>query len=298
MYDLIIQHGRLLDPSQRLDAPRDIAFRAGRVAAIAERLEPSSGSRLLDATGKLVVPGLVDLHVHGFWGVSHYGVEPDTAFLATGVTTALDAGSAGAHTFAGLRRFILETSQVRLRALLNISGLGMISEQIGELADLRHADPALALKVVEANRDLILGIKVRLSATLGVEQDLEALALARQASEVAGLPLMVHANASRSPLPLVLRELRAGDILTHCYHGGSHGILGDDGSVLSEVREAVARGVLLDVGHGQASFSFAVARAALAQGVVPDTISSDLHAHNIFGPVYDLDLAPKKWTPC
>ena len=295
MYDLIIQHGRLLDPHQQLDAPRDVAFSGGRVAAVAEHLEPGPASQLIDARGKLVVPGLVDMHVHGFWGVSHYGVDPDAAFLASGVTTALEAGSAGADTFAGLRRFVLEPSAVRLYALLNISGLGMISEQVGELADLRYADPERAVKVVEANRDVILGIKARLSASLGVERDLEALQRAREAADAARLPLVVHANGSRSPLPPIIRSLRAGDVLTHCFHGGSHGILDGDGGVLPEVREAVERGVWLDVGHGQASFSFAVARRALDQGIVPSVISSDLHSHSVFGPVYDLPTTLSKF---
>ena len=295
MYDLIIQHGRLLDPHQQLDAPRDVAFSGGRVAAVAEHVEPSPTSQLVDARGKLVVPGLVDMHVHGFWGVSHYGVDPDAAFLASGVTTALEAGSAGADTFAGLRRFVLEPSAVRLYALLNISGLGMISERVGELADLRHADPERAVRVAEANRDVILGIKARLSASLGVEKDLDALQLAREAADAARLPLVVHANGSRSPLPLILRSLRAGDILTHCFHASRHGILDGDGGVLPELREAVERGVWLDVGHGQASFSFAVARRALAQGIVPNIISSDLHAHSVFGPVYDLPTTLSKF---
>jgi len=295
MYDLIIQHGRLLDPSQRLDAPRDVGFSRGRVAAVAEHLEPSPTSQLIDARGKLVVPGLVDMHVHGFWGVSHYGVDPDAAFLASGVTTALEAGSAGADTFAGLRRFVMEPSGVRLYALLNISGLGMISEQVGELADLRYADPERAVEVVESNRDVILGIKARLSANLGVDRDLDALRLAREAADAARLPLMVHANGSRSPLPPILGFLRAGDILTHCFHASSHGILDGDGGVLPELREAVERGVWLDVGHGQASFTFAVARTALAQGIVPNVIGSDLHAHSVFGPVYDLPTTLSKF---
>jgi len=292
MCDLLIQHGRVVDPSQQLDAPRDVAFRSGRVAAIAERIDPRTAMQVLDASGKLVVPGLVDLHVHAFWGVSRWGIDPDAALLATGVTTALDVGSAGADTLPGFRRFIVERSDIRLRALINLSSLGMISERVNEVSDLRYADPERAAQTVAENRDLILGVKVRLPND---ESDVEVLKLARQAAEAAAVPLMLDAGSSCSPLPQILGLLRANDVLTHCYRPARPLMLDDAGKPLPELMDARARGVLLDVGHGTASFSFAIARRALSHGLLPDTISSDLHAYSLQGPVFDLPTTLSKF---
>ena len=296
MYDLIIRNGTLVDPAQGINTQKDIALTGGRVAAV---IDPASGvaaKHTLDVRGLYVLPGLIDLHVHVFSGVSHYGIDVDPTCLARGVTTVLDAGSSGALTFPGFRKFIIDVSQTRLYALLNISAMGMVSGSetippLGELEDLRYSNVETAVRMIEANRDRILGVKVRLSDFLAADgkNELQALLRAREAAEAVRLPLMVHSPLSSIPTERILDELRPGDILTHCVHGhGAGGIMSDDLKVLPAVREKVEQGLRLDVGHGRGSFTFRVARAALEQGVVPGTISSDLHTYNLHGPVFDL----------
>ena len=249
----------------------------------------------IDASGLIVTPGLIDLHVHVYPGVSHFGIDADVHALAQGVTTVLDAGSSGADTFEGFRRYVINVSATRIFALLNISSLGMISPRVGELEDIRYADVEKAIEVIENNRDVIQGVKVRLSKSIVGKNGIKPLLLAKRVSEALKMPIMVHIGNTPMPLTDILAELRKGDILTHCFHGLEHGILDEQGFVLDEVKEAVKKGVNLDVGHGRGSFSFDVAKKALSQGVSPSTISSDLHRYNIFGPVYSLATTISKF---
>ena len=245
----------------------------------------------MDAAGPLVTPGLVDLHVHAYWGVSHYGIDPDPHFVARGATTVVDAGSAGAATFDAFRRFLIDTASTRILARLNISTQGMLVDYIGELEDLRWASVPKALEAVERHRDVIVGIKVRLTKgqVTSERAGLQPLFLALEAAEAAGLSLMVHPQDGwYDSIAQVLDVLRPGDLVTHCFHGHRGGVLDRDGKALPAVRAAVERGVLLDLGHGAGSFSWDVAERALAEGLPPHTISSDLHHHNVDGPVYDL----------
>lgn len=301
MHDLLIRGGRLIDPAAGIDARRDIAIQGGRVAEVAATIaEPAS--EIIDAGDLIVAPGMIDLHVHIYAGVSHYGIPPDPTCLARGVTTAVDAGSSGAATFDGLRRYIIEASATRLFALLNISRIGMVTgaeldPPAGELDDLRHLNVPAAVRCIEANRDVILGVKLRLSANLAADgkNELAALKLAREAADAVGLPIMIHTPKSSLGLPAILAEMRQGDILTHCYHAHESGILNTGGEVVPECRQAINRGIRLDVGHGKGSFSYEVARTALRQGVLPDTISSDLHVYNLHGPVFDLATTVSKF---
>ena len=296
MYNLIIRNGTLIDPAQGINTQKDIALTGGRVAAVLDPGAEVAAKHTLDVRGLYVLPGLIDLHVHVFSGVSHYGIDVDPTCLARGATTVLDAGSSGALTFPGFRKFIIDVSQTRLYALLNISALGMVSGSetvppLGELEDLRYSNVETAVRMIEAHRDRILGVKVRLSNFLAGDgkNELQALLRAREAAEAVRLPLMVHSPLSSIPTERILDELRPGDILTHCVHGhGAGGIMSDDLKVLPAVRKKVEQGLRLDVGHGRGSFTFRVARAALEQGVVPGTISSDLHTYNLHGPVFDL----------
>jgi dihydroorotase len=248
---------------------------------------PGGDRQVIDAVGLLVTPGLVDVHTHLFPGVSHYGVEPDAHCLGRGVTTAVDAGSSGAQTFPGLRRYVIERSRTRVLAFLNIAVQGMISRLVGELEDIRWASPEQAIARARENPDLIVGIKVRLGHQMVGNDPAPALRLAREAADALGLPLMVHVIDMRPALEWLLPYLGPGDVVTHCFHGNEGGILGADGRVIPAAVAARGRGVLFDVGHGEGSFAYHVARSALAQGFPPDTISSDLHAHNVDGPVFD-----------
>lgn len=295
MYDLLIRNGHVIDPSQNVNAVRDVAITGDRIAALGEHIAPDEARQVLDATGLIVTPGLIDAHTHIYEGVSHYGINADATCLRTGVTTVVDAGCAGAQTWPGLRQFIIDVSQTRILAYLNLSAMGMLSEYAGELEDLRYADTKAALRTIDANRDRILGIKVRLEPAMMGANGHAALRLARETSDAAGLPLMIHIGDTHPALPVILRETRAGDVVTHCYHDRPGGILDEDGKVLPSVRAAAERGVLFDVGHGRGSFAFAVARQALAQGFAPAMISTDLHIYNVDGPVFNLATTMSKF---
>jgi dihydroorotase len=211
----------------------------------------------------------------------------------------VDAGSAGAHTFPGFRRFVINAVETRVYALLNISVVGQstVSEdnEWGELLDLRYANAKLAIRTIERNRDVILGVKVRLSRNIAGDHDIEALRLAREAADAVSLPLMVHIGDTASPLPAILKELKKGDVITHAFHGRLNGILDEKSRVIPEVRKAVENGVHLDVGHGRGSFSWRVMEAALKQEITPGTISSDVHQFNVAGPVFDLATTLSKF---
>ena len=295
-YDLILQGGVLVDPAAGLHARRDVAFRDGRVAAVGEEL--TDGAQVIDCRGQVVAPGMIDLHVHIFWGVSYLGIPADPHCIARGVTTAVDAGSAGADTFPGLRRYVIEASATRLYAMLNIAAQGMLHADIGEFDDLRYTSVPRALAMIEQHRDLILGVKVRLSRDTIVSEasGLRPLALAREAADAAGLPIMVHPQeAWCDSIDDILALMRKGDIMTHCFHGSNHGIMDAHGRVRRSVLDAMERGVVFDVGHGAGSFNWAIAEQALAQGVAPQTISSDLHSYNVNGPVFDLATTATKF---
>lgn len=287
VYSLLIKGGTVVDPSQELNACRDVAISGHRVAAVDTDIPENQAIDVLDATGLIVVPGLLDLHVHSFVGVSHYGVEPDTAQISKGVTTALDAGSSGASTFPAFRKHVLEQCDTRLFALLNISSMGMLSNDIGELEDIRWADVKAAIRVGLENRDHILGIKVRLSKMMTGDHDIDSLKKALDAAEALEQFVMIHIGHSKTPLEELVAMLRPGDVVTHAFTGNPHGVLNDAGKVIPSILEAQQRGVVFDIGHGAGSFSFDVAEKALSQGFYPNNISSDLHFYNIQGPVFD-----------
>lgn len=298
-YDLLVRGGRVVDPSQNLFDDRDVAIAGGRIADVGAGIPESQASQVLNAKGKIVTPGLIDVHVHVYDGVAPLGIPADPNCVAKGVTTVVDAGSAGAHTFPGLRKYVIKASDTRVYALLNISVVGQSTyspdNPFGELLDLRYANPRLTIKTIEQNRDTILGVKIRLTRNLAGDHDLRALALAREAADAVKLPLMVHIGGSYSPLKEILAMLKPGDVITHSFRGKDGGILDDKDRVLPEVRAAVVRGVHLDVGHGAGSFSFDTAEKAFRQDVLPGTISSDLHRYNLNGPVFDLATTLSKF---
>jgi dihydroorotase len=298
-YDLLIRGGRVVDPSQGLSAERDVAVTGNKIAMLAARIPEVEARQVLDARGKIVTPGLIDIHVHVYDGVAPLGIPADPTCIAKGVTTVVDAGSAGAHTFPGLRKYVINVADTRVYALLNISVVGQSTlspdNPHGELLDLRYANPKLAIRTIEQNRDAILGVKVRLTRNIAGEHDLQALKLAREASDAVRLPLMVHIGGTRSPLPAILAMLKKGDVITHSFRGSPGGILDERGRIIPEVRKAVAGGVRLDIGHGAGSFAFDTAEKALRQELLPGTISSDVHQYNVNGPVFDLATTLSKF---
>jgi len=250
--DLALTGSRVLDPGPGIDDRLDIGVTAGRISAIGDA---GPAAETIDASGLVLVPGLVDLHTHVYAGVSHYGIDPDAHCLRRGVTTAVDAGSAGAQTFPGFYRYVIQPADTRIYAFLHVAVQGMITRLVGELEDLRWASLDQAVARAREHPDLIVGVKVRLGYQMVGNDPEPALRLARQAAGRLGLPLMVHIIDMRQPITWLLRHLGEGDIVTHCFHANEGGILAPDGRLFPAVASARARGVVFDVGHGAGSFA-------------------------------------------
>lgn len=293
-WDLLIQGGMLLDPANGIHAPRDIAVRHGRVAGVGAYPADTSALEVVDASGLLVVPGLVDLHVHVAWGSADLAIEPGPHDLRRGVTTMVDGGTTGAHTFDGFRRTVIEPFPGTILAFLNIAVMGQADAQLGELHDLRYAQIDRVIETVRAHPDRIVGIKVRVSEQLAGANGVEAVRMARAAASVVSRPLLVHVGGSPVPIDRILDLLAPGDIVTHTYTPWQPGVIDPVVGVASAARAARDRGVLFDVGHGAGSFSFLLAARALADDFPPDTISTDLHRFNVEGPVRDLPTTMTK----
>ncbi len=300
MSGLFLRGGRVIDPASGMDAVRDISIRDGRIANVspAGALGAPSDSQVVDASGRIVTPGLIDLHGHWYLG-SAYGIDISSN-LRGGVTTTVDAGTSGYVTWASFRAQSIDPAPLRGLAFLNVSALGVMFPLVGEMEDRRFSRPKETAALISEVRERLVGVKVRLSAAAG-DTD-AAWRAARDAAELAGVPVMVDVGSADDGMPGVLDEMRAGDILTHCFTGGGRGILGPDGRVGPEALAARRRGVRFDVGHGAGSFSFAVARAAVAQGFLPDSISTDLHVYSVVTPVVDLPTTMAKFlhlgVPC
>ncbi|SDR54931.1 dihydroorotase [Rhizobiales bacterium GAS191] len=289
-FDLVLAGGHVIDPSQGFDRVADIGFSQGRVAAIGEGLS-GAAAEIRDVAGKIVTPGLIDLHTHVYVGGTSLGVDP--RLLARGaVTTLVDTGSAGPGNFAGMRSHVIEAAPVRILAYLNISFAGIYGfskrVMVGESGDQRLLAPLDAAEVAAANRDVLAGIKVRVGRNAGGTSGVVPLDVARQVADLVSMPMMVHIDEPPPTFPEVLERMRPGDILTHAFRPFPNTPVTADGKVLQAVLEARSRGVLFDIGHGMGSFSFATARTMLANGFLPDSISSDVHALCIEGPAFDL----------
>jgi dihydroorotase len=294
--DLVLRGGRVIDPSQGIDSIMDVGFQAGRVAEIGQHL---SGADVRDVAGEIVTPGLIDLHTHVYWGGTSLGVDP-SRLARVGCTTLVDAGSAGPGNYSGFREHVIRPSPVRIVAYLNVSFAGIYGfsrrVMVGESGDLRLMAPADAVEVVEANRDTIVGIKVRVGLNASQFSGLVPLDIARQTAEEVGLPMMVHIDMPPPTLEDVLARLRKGDVLTHCFRPFPNNPATVDGGVREAVIEARKRGVIFDIGHGMGSFAFKTARTMLANGFAPDCISSDVHALCIDGPAFDLLTTMSKFV--
>ena len=291
-HDLLVKGGRVIDPSQSLDRVADVAVSDGRIAAIAPGLDPKQARRVINVPGSLVTPGLVDIHVHGFQGVSHWGVDLDRFCLARGVTTAVDAGTSGADSFEGFRRYVINPSKTRVLAFLNISRIGLIARP-GELTDMRMVDVAAAEEAAMEHADVIVGVKVRCSGGLAGPNELEAVRRTRAVADKIGKPIMMHVGRHNTPLEGLVEQLRPGDMMTHSFRT-SGGVIGPDGRVPDYIKRAAQRGVRFDIGHGGGGFTFAAMEQALREGLPPSSISSDIHIYSAMGPVFDLPTTMSK----
>jgi dihydroorotase len=268
---LVLGGGEVIDPASGRHGSFDVGFDGDRVAAIETGL---AGSNVIDVSGCLVVPGIVDLHAHVFDGIGE-GVPADDFCLKRGTTTVADGGSAGYRSFRAFRRITGE-NQCRTLSWLNLSSIGQIDTRIGELMLAPWIDVDNAVRMAEANRDVIIGFKARLSTYVCGGSCLPIVRAIREAGERTGLPFMVHIGDSGEPMTEVLPLLRPGDVVTHMLTGRKHGLVGPDGSILKAAFEARERGVLFDAAHGRNHVSFPILETAVAQGFLPDSLATDI----------------------
>ena len=288
-YDLLVAGGTVIDPGQKLHARRDVAIKNGQIAAVEESIPKARAAQVVDASGNLVTPGLVDLHCHYYHQVSRIGLPADEMMGMTATTTGVDAGDAGYSTFSGFRHHILGQSRTRLFAFIHISSIGLAGDplKIGELLNIDYADVDSCARAVAENRDVCLGVKVRLSKNVVGSNGIEPLRRAIKAAQIAGPWARVMCHIGNAPVPLaeVLETMRPGDIITHTYsNAGETNAIVVNGKLLPQALEARRRGVIFDVGHGGGSFDFTIAEPAMKQGLEPDTISSDVHSASIQSP--------------
>ena len=280
-YDLVLTGGNLLDPAQGINNERrDVAFKDGKVAAVANSISPDQGSQSIDVSGKLITPGLIDLHGHFYHGASSTAVHADQTCLSSGTTTGVDAGSSGFLNYGAMRDYVFPAHRTRLLAFLHIGAVGLSANRVlgGALHDMRIIDVDETVKAIKANSGFVFGVKVRMHWDAVARWNAhEAMAKAREAATEAGVKLMVHVSGTPIPLPDVLEHLGPGDISTHAFNGNPEGILDGAGKIRPEVRAAVDRGVIMDVAHAGVHCDVEVAKAAMDQGVMPDTISTDVH---------------------
>ena len=292
MYDLVLEGGRIIDPAAGMDVTADIGFCDGKVAAIEQHLDLTNAKAVRNVAGALVTPGLIDLHTHVYWGGTSIGIDPVAYAADAGTTTLVDAGTAGPGNFAGFRAHVIEMSAPRILAFLNISfaGIYAFSEDmmVGECGDFRLLHPEVCLRVAQENRDLIVGIKVRVGMSASDGRGVAPLDVALEVADELGLPVMCHLDSPPPSRMEVVTRLRPGDIMTHCFRPFPGApARARDGFIRDEIVAARERGVLFDIGHGAGSFGFVTAEAMLAGGFQPDCISSDIHVLSINGPVYN-----------
>jgi dihydroorotase len=285
-FDLLVRNANVLDPSQNLKGQRDIGIRYGQIESIAASIAPERAERVMDAGGRLVTPGLIDLHAHTFPYGSAIGIPADELVAHQCTTTVVSAGDAGANNIAAFRRLAMPQSRTRQFAFVHIAVAGLAGFPVPELFNIDYAQPEAAARAVAENADFVLGVKVRMSENVVARHGLEPLKRAIAACEKSGVPakVMCHIGGVQSGelMAQILDLLRAGDILTHCFSGAPNvaGVgtnIVQDGKLLPAALNAKRRGVVFDVGHGGGSFDYTIAEAAIAQGCPPDTISSDIH---------------------
>ncbi len=298
MYDLLIKAGRVIDPAQNLDDKLDVAISKDRVAKVAKDIPSQESQKVIEARDKIVTPGLIDSHCHVYGGVLKDGVEPDAAGVKQGVTTVADAGSAGQAIFDGFPRYVIPSSRTTVYCFLHLSSQGL--SVLPELRDWEEVDLDATVATIESHRDIIKGVKLRLVGNLVAGAGVEVVKIARKAARKFGLPIMVHIGDMKQQVSPTLTEeflplMEPGDILSHVFTANPGSVLRPDGTVLPELREAMGRGVVLDVANGRFNLSFEVARKGMAQGILPTTLSTDVTRPSLTGPVYGLTVTMSKF---
>jgi dihydroorotase len=298
-FDLLLIGGTVLNPATKVNQKLDVGIIGDRVTAIQSHLPRANAKKVIDVSGCYVTPGLIDFHVHSYWGVNPYGCNLDSLCLATGVTTTMDAGSAGPINLLGFRKLVYESSKTRMLGFIALAQHGVLNAP-GELLNLGFADSDGTAQALTDNRDIGVGVKVRLHKKAIGENSREALRLAIKAGEATGTPIMVHVGDTAIGMDEIADTLRPGDVITHCYTPQKPSIIDDKGKLLPLVRKAKERGVIFDVGHASGHFDFDLVQRAMGDGLLPDIISSDLHGRMTqpgFGIVGDLPTTLTKFLP-
>ena len=291
-YDLLIQGGHVIDPAQSIDKVIDVVVHKGLIAAIAPTSDTHYAHKTLDASGCYVVPGLIDLHTHVYWGATPLGVNPDDIYQRSGITTFVDAGSSGAGNFVGLSEFIIKPSVFNVYSFLNISFPGIfgfhknINVGEGSVLDLLSVEEAVS--ICRQYPEWIVGIKVRACRQSARENGRIALQLAIEAADQTQLPIMAHIGFPPPTNSEIIELLRPGDIITHVFRDAPNTLVSQDNVIKDCFFQARDKGLILDIGHGKGGFSFRVAQCFADKGIWPDTISSDVHVMSVNGPAYDL----------
>ena len=277
-FDLMLKGGDVIDTAQGINGVCDVAFKDGKVAALSESIDPALCNEVIDVKGKLVSPGLIDLHGHFAYRISPGRADPDPVNLAIGVTTAIDAGSTGWMNFPGFRSYVIEKVDTRLLAFIHLSSIGTMpgNIQIPDLEDFRYARSEEAVRCIEENRDLVLGMKVRLTPNgTTLKNSVPALKMARGICDQTSAQLMVHVMESPIPLGHVFDYMNPGDVATHIFHGDVHNVLDERGRVSSETWDAYNSGVVFDTACFAKHFAIPICRQAIAEGLLPHTLSTD-----------------------
>ncbi len=292
MFDLILKGGRVLDPGRNVDRIADVAFAKGKIAAVDGDIPADKARSAVDVTGRIVTPGLIDLHTHVYWGGTSLGVDADRIARRSGTTTFIDAGSSGPGNFMGFRHHVMERSRVRILAYLNISFAGIFAfsktVMVGENLDVRLCSPREAVACAQDHPDRIIGMKVRIGQGTSGAAGAGPFNAALDAADKLQLPLMTHLDYPGPGRHEVIDHLRQGDVITHCFRPFPNAPVHGDRTIRADVHSARKRGVIFDIGHGLGSLGFETANAMLEQGFRPDVISSDVHTLCVDGPAFDL----------
>jgi dihydroorotase len=294
-YDLLLTGGTVMNPATGIHQPMDVGVVGDRITEIAPSLAQERAKKVLDVHGCYVTPGLIDFHVHSYWGVNPYGFNADPICLASGVTTAVDAGSSGPVNFLGFKKLVHEPSRTRMLAFVALAQHGVLNDP-GELENLKFADPDGAAQSVSDARSIGVGIKVRLHKKAVGDHGRDALRMAVRTGEACKSPVMVHIGNTGISMEEIVDTLRSGDVVTHCYTPQKPSIVDEKGRLREAVRKAHERGVIFDVGHANGHFDFDLVRRAMGDGLLPDIISSDLHGRMGPGnPVVDMPTTMTKF---
>ena len=287
-YDLLIKGGEVLDPGQGLRGTMDVAVVGDKIAAIGEEIATEGAREVIDARGKLVTPGLIDLHTHVYWGVRPVSVDPDVQAAKGAVCTQVDAGTADGGSFPGFRRFIIDRFSSRVFSFLAIPWRARRWDTAQDPRNVLQANREAVERAIEENRDVVLGLKAYAGWNVAGPATEPNLDYACEVADRHGVPIMVHISSQPPSIKWLVSRLKEGDVLTHCCTGHDQRIVDMNGKLIAAVRDARDRGVLLDVGHGEGSFSWRVAQLLVGMGEAPDIISTDLHSGCVNGPTYNL----------